>query len=327
MLSYNRERQIAIEAVTRAAELCRAVRAEMSTVDVLNKRDQSPVTVADFGSQALIGQRLATAFPFDPIVGEERAAVLRQPGSAFVLARVAQYVRRLEPQATPDLVCQWIDASKGAVAQRFWALDPIDGTKGFLRSDQYAIALALIETGLVRVAVLGCPALPLDMNRPDGQIGALFVAVRGEGVMMAPLGSDSFESIHVIPGADGQQLRLVQSVEAAHGHPLRQEAVARAVHITAPALQMDSQAKYGVVARGDAALYLRLPSPDQPSYRERIWDHAAGSLVVEEAGGRVSDMHGNLLDLASDVRMHHNQGVVASNGMLHEAVLAALAKA
>ncbi len=324
MTSYAREKQIAIEAVTGATELCRAVRAEMSASDVLQKRDQSPVTVADFGSQALIGQRLATAFPRDPIVGEEHAAVLRQPSSAAVLARVTQYVRRLEPQATPELVCQWIDACKGAVAQRFWALDPIDGTKGFLRSDQYAVALALIEGGRVRVAVLGCPALPRKMNRPDAQIGVLFVAVQGEGAMMAPLGSDSFESIHVSSGVMRQHQRLVESVEAAHGDPRRQEAVASVVHITAPAVRMDSQAKYGVVARGDAVLYLRLPSPDQPGYRERIWDHAAGTLIVEEAGGRVTDIRGNPLDLASDVRMRHNQGVVVSNGILHEAVLAAL---
>jgi 3'(2'), 5'-bisphosphate nucleotidase len=326
-MSYAYERQIAIEATTCAAQLCRAVRAEMPTIEVLQKCDESPVTVADFGSQALIGQRLATAFPGDSIVSEEHAAVLRQPSGTSMLAQVVQYVQRLEPRATPEQVCHWIDASKGAVAQRFWALDPIDGTKGFLRGGQYAIALALIEGDRVRAAVLGCPALPLNINRPDDQVGVLFVAVQGEGTMMAPLGSDSFEPIHVGPGVDGQNLRLVESVEAAHGDPMRQEAVARAVHITAPALRMDSQAKYGVVARGDVALYLRLPSPDRPDYRENIWDHAAGSLIVEEAGGRVSDMCGNLLDFASDVRMHHNRGVVVSNGILHEEVLAVLARA
>ncbi len=326
-MPYAHERQIAIEAVTCAAQLCRVVRAEMPNMEVLHKRDASPVTVADFGSQSLIGQQVSTAFPHDPIVSEEHGAVLRHPRGASMLAQVARYVQRLVPHATPEQVCHWIDASKGTVAQRFWALDPIDGTKGFLRGGQYAIALALVEGGRVRVAVLGCPALPLNVNRPGGQSGVLFVAVQGEGTMLSPLGSNSFKPIHVSRGVNGQHLRLVESVEAAHGDPMRQEAVAHAVHITAPALRMDSQAKYGVVARGDVALYLRLPSPDQPDYREAIWDHAAGSLIVEEAGGRVSDTFGNLLDLGSDVRMHHNQGVVVSNGTLHEAVLAALARA
>ena len=75
---------------------------------------------------------------------------------------------------------------------------------------------------------------------------------------------------------------------------------------------------------GDAALYLRLPSPKYPGYREKIWDHAAGVLVVEEAGGRVTDMHGQRLDFASDFKMNDNRGVVVSAGPFHDAVIAAL---
>ena len=87
---------------------------------------------------------------------------------------------------------------------------------------------------------------------------------------------------------------------------------------------MDSQAKYGAVARGEAVLYLRLPSSS--GYRERIWDHAAGSLIVEEAGGQVTDMFGQSLDFATGYQMVRNQGIVASNGSLHGAVLEALAE-
>jgi 3'(2'), 5'-bisphosphate nucleotidase len=106
-----------------------------------------------------------------------------------------------------------------------------------------------------------------------------------------------------------------------------QQAIAQAAGISRPSLRMDSQAKYGAVARGDAALYLRLPSPKSPDYREKIWDHAAGALIIEEAGGRVTDMHGRPLDFASDYKMNHNRGVVASNGLIHEAVLEALSRA
>jgi 3'(2'), 5'-bisphosphate nucleotidase len=87
---------------------------------------------------------------------------------------------------------------------------------------------------------------------------------------------------------------------------------------------MDSQAKYGAVASGQAALYLRLPSPKSPDYRENIWDHAAGAIVVEEAGGRVTDMYGKPLDFASKPKMMENQGVIVSNGIIHDTVLAAL---
>jgi 3'(2'), 5'-bisphosphate nucleotidase len=89
---------------------------------------------------------------------------------------------------------------------------------------------------------------------------------------------------------------------------------------------MDSQAKYAAVARGDAALYLRLPSPKTPDYREKIWDHAAGVLLVEEAGGKVTDMFGKPLDFTQNSTLINNQGTVVSNGAIHSTVIEALAK-
>jgi 3'(2'), 5'-bisphosphate nucleotidase len=88
---------------------------------------------------------------------------------------------------------------------------------------------------------------------------------------------------------------------------------------------MDSQAKYGAVAWGQAALYLRLPSPRTPDYRENIWDHAAGTLIVEEAGGRVTDVKGAPLNFGIGTRMEENRGVVVSNGRIHDRVLEELA--
>ena len=323
-MDFTEEKKVAIEAVTRASKLCQAVRTEMASVDSLEKGDKSPVTVADFGSQALVCQHLITAFPYDSIVGEEDSTDLQTVDNAPKLAQVTQYVQRFHPDTTPDEVCRWIDAGKGTVAERFWTLDPIDGTKGFLRDDQYAIALALIEGGKVQVAVLGCPALPLDMADPDSETGVLFVAARGEGTTMAPLKGGPFAPIHVVAKPNETRQRFVESVEASHGNPVLQEAVAQTVGFTHPPLRIDSQAKYGVVARGDAALYLRLPSPKTPDYREKIWDHAAGSLIVEEAGGCVTDMHGYPLNMAFDYKMWDNHGVIVSNGALHMAVLEAL---
>ncbi|RMF02599.1 MAG: 3'(2'),5'-bisphosphate nucleotidase, partial [Chloroflexi bacterium] len=174
------------------------------------------------------------------------------------------------------------------------------------------------------VAALACPQLPLNLDDSAGPVGVVFAAVRGQGAQMSPLGSANFAPIRVAPPDDAARLRFVESVEAAHGDQPRQQAIARAVGITAPSLRMDSQVKYGAVARGDAALYLRLPSPKHPNYREKIWDHAAGSLIIEEAGGRVTDMHGQPLNFAADYLMHDNRGVVASSGAIHAAALAAL---
>lgn len=62
-----------------------------------------------------------------------------------------------------------------------WALDPIDGTKGFLRGDQYAVCLALMVDGKVQAGALGCPNLPVDPANPDGEKGIMLSVERGRG--------------------------------------------------------------------------------------------------------------------------------------------------
>lgn len=326
-MSYTQEKQAAITAVTIAARLCSMVRSEMVSLAALEKGDRSPVTVADFGAQALVCHHLKAAFPADVIVAEEDSGQLQQPGEGETLAQVTGYVQRFLPDVTPGDVCRWIDEGNGMVGPRYWTLDPIDGTKGFLRNDQYAIALALVEDGQVKVAALACPALPLNLAEPNTAAGVLFSAVLGQGATMAPLDGGPAVPIRVTGQADEAGLRFAESVEADHANFKLQQAIAKAAGITRPSLRMDSQAKYGLVARGDAALYLRLPSAKHPDYREKIWDHAAGSLVITEAGGRVTDMFGRPLDFASGPEMVHNRGVVASNGLLHPAVLKALSGA
>ncbi len=139
-----------------------------------------------------------------------------------------------------------------------------------------------------------------------------------------PLTGGEPTKVQVVPADDTTNLRFVESVESSHGDQEGQKAVAEAVGITAPSRRLDSMAKYGIVASGQAALYLRLPSPKTPDYRENIWDHAAGSVVVEEAGGRVSDIHGQPLNFADSAKMVNNRGIIVSNGVIHDKVLGAL---
>lgn len=319
-MAYEQEKQVAIAAVQQAAQLCERVRQTLVPA-AIEKNDKSPVTVADFGAQAVICHALATAFPTDPVVGEEDAADLRQPEMADSLAIVTNQVSQEIPGTSAEDVIGWIDHGNGQVASRYWTLDPIDGTKGFLRGDQYAIALALVEDGDLKVGVLGCPFLSFD----GGDRGLLFVAVRGEGTVMMSLTGGMPQPIQVNQDSSGDQFRFVESVESGHGDQSQQSAIAQAAGITAPSMRMDSQAKYAAVAAGQAVLYLRLPSPKTPNYREKIWDHAAGTLVVQEAGGRVTDMQGKPLDFAKAARFEDNRGVIVSNGAIHDQVLAALA--
>lgn len=319
-MAYELEKQVAVAAVRQAAQLCETVRQTL-VPEAIEKNDKSPVTVADFGAQAIIGRALAEAFPQDAVVGEEDAAALRQPEMAGPLATVTAQVQQHLATATAEDVLTWIDHGNGTVSSRYWTLDPIDGTKGFLRGDQYAIALALVENGDLKVGVLGCPYLSFD----GGDRGLLFVAVRGEGAVMMPLAGGDPQPLQVVQDPQSDRFRFVESVESGHGNQSQQNAMAQAVGIQSPSMRMDSQAKYAAVAAGQAALYLRLPSPKTPDYREKIWDHAAGTLVVQEAGGCVTDMHGKPLDFSQSARFEDNRGVVVSNGTIHAEVLAALA--
>ena len=315
-MSYDREKQIAIEATIAAAKLCEQVRQNISP-EAIEKKDKSPVTIADYGSQALICKALAEAFPNDPVIAEEDAAALGAPEMQAQLQQATDYIQGIVGEATTADVLKWIGHGGKQGGERYWTLDPIDGTKGFLRKDQYAVALALVENGEVKVGVLGCPALSFG-----GESGLMFVAVRGQGTQMMSLSGGDGNSISVMKGSDN--LRFVESVESGHGNQDKQSAIAQAVGITAPSLRMDSQAKYAAVAAGEAALYLRLPSPKTPDYREKIWDHAAGTIVVEEAGGKVTDMFGKPLDFTKGAKLVDNQGVIVSNGDMHDKVIAAL---
>lgn len=318
-MPFEKEKEVAIAAAIAAATICEQVRQTM-VPEAIEKKDKSPVTVADFGAQAVVCKALAEAFPNDPVVGEEDASELQTPEMAARLQQVTDYVQQVVPEATPDAVTRWIDHGNGKVAARYWTLDPIDGTKGFLRKDQYAVALAMMAEGEVKVGVLACPALTLTL-KAGPVTGILFVAVRGEGATMQAIDGGSPEPIKVTSSSDTENFRFVESVE--HGDQRLQQAIAQAAGITTESIRMDSQAKYGAVASGNAVLYLRLPSPKYPDYQEKIWDHAAGVIVVEEAGGRVSDMYGKPLDFSKADRLE-TTGVVVSNGEIHDKVLAAL---
>ncbi len=317
-MNYQQAKEIAIASVQQGAILCEEVRKNIP--QALEKEDKSPVTVADFGSQALICKALKENFPEIPIVGEEDATELRQESSQNTINQITEYIKHIIPSATQDDVFNWIDYGNGHVSPCFWTLDPIDGTKGFLRQDQYAIALALIADGEVKLGVLGCPALRLS----EGDTGWLFVAQRGEGAYKMPLKGGEKTKLQVVTKDDVSRFRFVESVEANHGNQALQNAIAQSVGITTDSVRVDSQAKYGIVSSGEAALYLRLPSPKYPNYRENIWDHAAGAIVVEEAGGKVTDMYGKPLDFKSSSKMNDNRGVVVTNSAIHDTVIEAI---
>jgi 3'(2'), 5'-bisphosphate nucleotidase len=136
--------------------------------------------------------------------------------------------------------------------------------------------------------------------------------------------SGEFIRLQASQRTDPSEARLLRSFEADHTNTNQLDEVVRALQIHTPPVAMDSQAKYAVLAAGAGDLLVRLLSPKQPHYREKIWDQAAGSLVVEEAGGRITDLEGQPLDFTAGCTLVRNRGVLASNGHLHAAALQAV---
>jgi 3'(2'), 5'-bisphosphate nucleotidase len=315
---------IGIQAIIKASALCQKIRMDLVGGESILKSDRTPVTIADYGSQAIICKWIRKRFPNDSIVAEEDSKELRRPDRSVILEQVTNYVHAFIPTSSSEEVRSWIDFSSNALSDRFWTLDPIDGTKGFLRGDQYAIALALIERGVVTLGILACPNLYKDIHYPFGDKGCLFVALRGKGSFQMDIHGMNQRTISVSKVKNPSEATITESVEPDHADHLFHQRLAKQLNISKPSLRMDSQAKYGIVARGEITLYLRVPSSVEPMYKENIWDHAAGSIIAEEAGGKVTDVLGRPLDFSFGIKMVKNHGILVSNEILHDVVLKAL---
>lgn len=319
--SYSKEIETALRAVKDAATVCRAA-VDGIAGNTLEKMDRSPVTVADYGSQALILKAIYDVFPGVTIIAEEDADALRAPENSRLLEKLVSHVQLIQPQADAASVLSWIDRGKTLQdPDYFWTLDPIDGTKGFLRHDQYAISLCLVVKGELTVAALGCPRL----MGSAGTRGAILFAAKGEGAFELPLSLEGKPiPINVSDVSDPTQIRFSESVESAHASHNDSARIADQLGIQAVPCRIDSQTKYASVARGNGDAYLGIRMDN--GYREKIWDHAGGTLLVEEAGGRVTDLNGAPLDFHQGQTLASNVGIVATNGKIHDAFLDAINK-
>lgn len=332
-MSFILEKKIAELAVKRASRLAKLV-ADSHAVGSITKSDQSPVTIADFGAQAVIIGALKHVFPNDKVVGEEDAASLRQDSglreTVWKLVQEASahddFQSEIGSIESAEAMMDAIDWGNytGGPKGRMWALDPIDGTKGFLRRGQYAVCLALVVDSEVVVGTIGCPNLPVDYkNVNEEDKGVLFSAVEGEGAFQAPLFTSAApKKIQFNEITGTASATFCESVEAGHSAHDTQAAIAKALGITKPSVRMDSQAKYCSISRGDGDIYLRLPV--SATYEEKIWDHAAGNVLIREAGGLVTDMYGNALNFGVGRTLKNNKGVIAAAKSVHAEVLKAV---
>ncbi|KAM4054905.1 inositol monophosphatase family protein [Hirsutella rhossiliensis] len=333
---WQREREVAEAAVVAAARLTKGV---LRAVSEVSKQDASPVTVADFAAQALLIAALRAAFPGDAFVGEEDSGLLRR--DAALRDRVYELFSAAAASAVSvDEMLGLIDLGgrgAGGPDGRFWVMDPVDGTAAFLRGEQYAVSLALVQDGHEVVGVLACPNLKLD---PDGRVsessvdshglGIMLSAARGHGVNLFALPSSPDSSSPPAPVPRRLQrlepprgLGHVHVVDC-HLNPPSSRAVMQqlAARLGAPFPGTDvwsSHVRYAALVVGGGHALVRIPAGSRG--RSCIWDHAGAQLIYAEVGGRATDLDGRAIDFGAGRYLSRNRGLVVAHADIHDKIL------
>lgn len=354
------ELDTAIRAVQRASFMSRSIQHSLILGKTdkrdgsgsLSKDDKSPVTIADFAVQALVIDALSKAFPNDNFIAEEDSKLLRddQEITALIVKALNQASDADDSNGQAwDVSRLYATIDKGDYSGtteqgRVWVLDPVDGTKGFMRGEHYCIALALLEDGNQQLSTLGCPNVQL-LRALDGIEGAHKANTIVRGVDLHSSSSDDsgrgsregpVPVPHAYPSTAGCIFFAVTGQGAFARSLAMQPGAAVEVNVECPlqdhskAVLCESvEASHGdrnVTQRVFASLqmsseYVRLDGQCKyaivgagaahgnmrlpPSgYVEKIWDHAPGAHFVTEAGGRVSDLGGNALDFSTGRYMH-----------------------
>jgi 3'(2'), 5'-bisphosphate nucleotidase len=318
------ENTAALDAIRAACRVCRAVSA--GEIAHVTKTDESPVTVADFASQAVIVARLREQLGEPVVIGEENADTLRTDDR--LADSVVEAARVVWPEATRETVLDAIDAgAHRPTSGPYWTLDPIDGTKGFLRREQYAVCLARIEGTTPTIGLLGCPNLPRDHSRPldaaDSR-GAVYVAWEDGPVLEYSVdGDDPTEVPRASETIEGD-LVVTISVESGHTRVDHVDELVRRLAKPARMIRCDSQAKYALVTRSQAHVYLRVPT--KPDRHELVWDHASGVVIASRTGMRVTDLRGKPLDFSVPPTLSRNYGILCAHPAIHGELIAAIAE-
>lgn len=347
---YAYERAVAEAAILRAAILTKKVQ---SSVKEVAKEDKSPVTAADFAAQALLIAGLRALFPGDAFVGEEDSAQLRDDEGlqrwVFDLVSSAADVSvkskgglgeetKLASPASVEDMLSLIDLGgrgQGGSKGRFWVMDPVDGTKTFLRGQQYAVSLSLIEDGREVVGVLCCPNLRLldgrvveDNVDTDG-LGVMLSAVRGQGVSVRHLTSNS----PILPVArplprlkSPSSLRDLHIVDSRNSTALRHDIIqdlADRFGAQYPGTEVwSSHVRYASLIVGGADAQIRVPC--RPDAKVCIWDHAGAQLIFTEIGGKVTDLDGRPINFGVGRLLSGNRGMIVAREGVHGEILSAV---
>ncbi|MFP4645131.1 MAG: 3'(2'),5'-bisphosphate nucleotidase CysQ [Candidatus Woesearchaeota archaeon] len=264
-MEYETELAISYDAVISASKLIRELYDSFSEKDVAYKDDDSPLTRADTEANRLIISELAETFPKDGILSEEH------------------------------------DDDKSRLEKgRVWVVDPLDGTKEFIKKNgEFTVNVALVVDGQPVIGVIGIPAKHQVYYAVAGE-GAFFIDSTG---VKAP--------IKISSESDVSKMTLAKS--RSHASDKLQD-IAAELGIE-NVIASGSSVKGCLVASGDAEVYIRLG----PTHE---WDVCAMHAIVAEAGGVMTDLVG------SPITYNHENtllsGFVVSNGKAHDKILEAI---
>ena len=298
-MSFEKDISAILPAVARAVALAR--RAQKSGLaEEITKSDGTAVTAVDYAAQFILTKAIEERFPGDPVVAEETGEDAVAAGSALKL---------LESADRDDFFETLGRGRGGGGGGRFWTVDPIDGTAGFVAGAHFCVAVALVVEGEAVAGALGCPGL-----------GFIMSAAREGGVRKKPVAGEK-TGLLIKPGGQGGGTGLCESARAREQAYADTKEIMRRAGGLGKAVRMDGQGKYALIADGRADVYLRVPNRQR---KESIWDHAAGAAIAEAAGARVADFDGAGLDFGAGRTLPKNRGIVVAKGGVFENILRAV---
>lgn len=281
------------------------------------KTDHSPVTVADIGVQVLINGWIRQRFPRHRIVAEEGSQQCAESLLRECLALLKKSGSDFDEQELRDR----LDYRGPSDAPLAWMVDPIDGTKGFLRGGQFAVAFGLFDDFVPRFGCLICPRLGFP-SMDSKELGSVLIWEKGGPAYQVDLATLARKRELPVNGVATPV--LVRSVSADHGDRSFDDAFKGILGLLT-ILPLDSQVKYALLCRREASVYLRVPRIQGEI--EKVWDHGAGAALLTAVGGRVTGIDGLPYDFSLGEALQPGCGVLASIGVDHSRVVAALAEA